>query len=167
MTAGAYESMSARPRVIQALLALVVGVALVTGCSNGSSGQPAVPTTVADCGKGIYFGGPDGGVMAGLDWPRGHWALRTPAQAYICLDNYSGSTVRILQSGAQLTIEPAEQTAPPGGGVMPVSITATASGKTELTLQVISPYSGQQQVRRLIVAVMADRAHWHFQKVDD
>lgn len=111
--------------VHQRILALVIGAALATGCSG--SGRPvAVPTTVADCGKGIYFGGPDGGVMAGLDWPHGSWALRTPAQAYICLGNYSGSTVRILQSGAQLTVEPAEQTAPPGGGVMPVSITATA-----------------------------------------
>ena len=150
--------------MIRALLALAIGVALVTGCTGGSTGPLAVPTSVADCGKGIFFAGGDGGVMAGLDWPRGSWALRTPAQAYICVGGFSGSTVRILQSGAQLTVEPAEQTAPPGGGVMPVSITATASGRTELTLQVISPYSGQQQVRRLVVAVVADPAHWHFKE---
>src|SRR5690348_11092200 len=142
---------------IRTLCALVIGVALVTGCSHESTGPLAVPTSVADCGKGIFMAVGDGGVMAGLDWPHGSWPLGTPAQAYICIGGFSGLMVTLLQSGGQVTVQPAEQTVPPSG-VLPVSITATASGKTELILQVFGR-SERPEISRPVVYVVADHAH--------
>jgi hypothetical protein len=42
-------------------------------------------------------------------------------------------------------VQPAQFTIPTGGAVFPVSVTATASGNTELSLRVLSP-SGTQQL---------------------
>jgi hypothetical protein len=117
---------------------------------------------VKDCGKASYPG-PDVGVVAGLFWPKGKWPLGTTTQAYICIDNYAGSTVRLEPSSEQLTIRPARLTVPDGGGVLPVSVTATATGRTEVTVLVVNP-SGKQQLSRIVAAVVADQAHWHFEK---
>ena len=144
-------------------------ISLGSGCTAAGSGTstPATsgaPLTLRDCGKEATDpGSPDGGVVAGLDWPSGEWALRTPAQAYVCIGGYAGSTLTVVQAGSPLTVRPARFTVPEGGGVLPVTVTATASGTTTLRLRVVSP-AGKRELLRTVAVVVADGERWHLKR---
>jgi hypothetical protein len=102
-------------------------------------------------------------VVAGLDWPSGEWALRTPAPAYVCIASFGGSTLTVEQAGSPLTVQPARFTVPQGGGVLPVTLTVTASGTTTLGLRVVSP-AGKWQLLRTVALVVADGERWHLER---
>lgn len=104
-------------------------------------------------------------MVGGMVLPSGDWALRAPAQAYLCLGSFAGSVARVLQSGSPVTVQPARYTVPEGGGVLPVTITATASGTTTLRLQIANP-AGKPQLLRTVAAVVADDTGWHFEMAD-
>jgi hypothetical protein len=120
------------------------------------------PVTLSDCGKAADPGNPDGGVVAGLALPSGDRALRTPTQAYICIGGFTGSVVSVVQSGSPLTVQPARITLPEGGGVLPVTVTATAEGTTTLRLQMVTR-TGKPQLLRTVALVVADSERWHFE----
>lgn len=70
----------------------------------------------------------------------------------------------MTQSGTPVTIEPARFTVPDGGsGVMPLTITATTAGRTDLWLLMADP-AGRPHVRRPVGVVVADNDRWHFEK---
>jgi hypothetical protein len=98
-------------------------------------------------------------------WPSGEWALRTPAQAYLCIGGFGGSVASVLPSGGPLSVEPVRFTVPQGGGVLPVTITATARGSTTLWLRLDST-AGKPEVQRSAALVVADGERWHFEKAD-
>lgn len=146
---------------------------LGSGCT--SEGRPTdiptsptiwPPATLKDCGKAAYFGGPDGGVVAGMVYPAGDWALGVSAEAYLCLGSLPGSVVRVLQvpqSGSLLTVQPTRSTVPEVPGVLPVTLTATAPGRILLQLR-IDTQTGKPQVLRTVALVVADSERWHFEE---
>jgi hypothetical protein len=143
------------------MLAACTALMLLGGCS---SGPYKVPTRYGDCRVSHGAGSPDGGVVAGLDWPPSKWTLGTPGQAYVCIGAYAGSTLILEQTGSQLTIQPSRFTVPLGGGVLPFSITATAKGKTTLWFRVVNA-AGERQLYRDVAEVVADGKHWHFKRI--
>jgi hypothetical protein len=118
-----------------------------------------------DCGKAADPGRADGGVVAGLALPSGKQALRTPTQAYLCLGSFGGSVVTLIQSGSPLILQPTRFTVPEGGGVLPVTVTATANGTTNLLLK-IDTTTGKPQLLRTVARVVADAGRWHFEHAD-
>jgi hypothetical protein len=157
---------SAARRPIRVLLLLASCATLVllgTGCSSSVPMGRMVPTTLDDCGAAAHPGNPDGGMVGGLDWPSGSWALRTPAQAYVCLGQFPGGYVTLTSSGGSLTVQPARFAVPDGGGVVPVSITVTASGNSTLLLRLFDR-KGNEDMNRAVAMVVADDRRWHFQR---
>ncbi len=136
-----------------------------TGTVPGATAISPVPTRASDCGTASDSGNPDGGMVAGLDWPAGDRALHTAAQAYICIGGFTGSVVTVTQTGSKLSVQPARFTVPDGGGVLPLTITASTAGRTTLWLRMTNP-AGKPQLARPVGVVVADSDQWHFDKPD-
>jgi hypothetical protein len=135
--------------------------------ASASATTSPPPSTAADCGAASDPGSPDGGVVAGLDWPAGARQLHTPALAYVCVGRFAGSTLVIAQSGGTLTVTPTRFVLPESAsGVFPVTITADQVGRTALRLRLISP-TGKPQVDRAVATVVAEPSGWRFERPTD
>jgi hypothetical protein len=162
---GQLSARSPAHRAAAGVAAILLVVLLDAGCGSATDHPSGPPVTLRDCGESAYFGGPDGGVVAGLDWPSGHWALGTPTQAYLCVGGFVGSVVSLAQVGSRLTVRPSQSTISTRDAVLPVTITATATGRTTLRLLKVSP-SGKPEVQRTVALVVADSERWHFEHAD-
>lgn|GEM_PF-5298278 len=159
--------------------AITVVCLLASGCASSDreakpAGTPArtsalptvispVPTSAGDCGTASDPGNPDGGVVAGLDWPAGDRALGTAARAYLCVGGFTDAILTLTQTGSTVAVQPARFRVPDGGGVLPLTITAAKAGRTTLWLRMTNT-AGREQLARQVGVVVADSRSWHFDK---
>jgi hypothetical protein len=146
------------------LLVRVVLICLLAVPAACSSGPPSVlpaPSNAGDCGAASDPGNPDGGVVAGLEWPGGVRKLGAAARAYVCVG--FADAVGTLSTPPGVSILPATFSVIPGGnGVVPVTVTVRRSGRATLWLRLRGKFTGKITVTRPVADVVADGSGWHF-----
>lgn len=142
--------------------ALVLGAcaAALVACSSGPRSVLPTPGNGGDCGPASDPGNPDGGVVAGLEWPGGKRKFGESGRAYLCL-GFAGS-IGTLSALPGVTVRPARFSVPEKG-VVPVSVTVRRSGRATLWLE-LTNIVGRVELRRAVADVVADGSGWRCAK---
>lgn len=157
-----YPAVSVR---LTAVLLTLLGVMSACRAHSRPAAPPLhlpSPTKAGECGEASDPGRADGGVVGGIEWPRGTRPLVSPAVVYACFSPFGNAIVSITQTGSAASIVPSSAPIRPSSGVLAVCITMTAPGRTRLWLEVRDATTGKARLIRRGPDIVAAGSGWSF-----